>query len=388
MDLDWELKFLGKLVSIPTVSGDSKAYRGMESFLVSTAKKLGGNVSVVDPYKNGDSDKPKPNIVADFDYGMKKTVAINCHYDVVPSGDGWKSKPFSMLAKNGKLYGRGTCDDKGPLALSMGLVRELNSAKNRKYNIKLVLTCDEEIGSEMGLKYLLKKKGVKGIDLALVMDAHRVPIAGCSGVVQGKFRIRGMQWHAGEDWKGKNAILDGMRFVEAMQEFKKVRAKHISRLRLSETDAPCKSIFGRFNITMIRSGHVLNVLPGEFEASFDMRLIPEEKPGTAVAELKSFMRRVVDKARIDAELEITAEWDGYITDLGNKLVKDFIKADGTGKVYGTWGGLDGRFFAEYGVPTMAYGIPLGNSTDHAANEYVVIEDMKKAKETLMRFAIG
>lgn len=384
--IEWELGFLKEMVAIPTVAGDDDAYRRMERFLVAACRKLGGRVKVTDPMKDGHSKVPKPNIIADFDYGKEKTVVLNCHYDVVPPGDGWKSDPFRMLVKNGKAYGRGTCDDKGPLALSMGLVREMNMAKRRNYNIRLMLTCDEEIGSEMGLRYVIGRTAVKDIDLAIVMDAHRVPIAGCSGVVQGKLMVRGVQWHAGEDWKGRNAILDGMRLVQEMQRFKRIRARHLSRLGLSEKDAPYRKVFGRFNITTVRSGHAQNVLPGEFEAGFDMRLIPEERPDAAVAELRRFVDGVRNRTGIGATIEITARWNGYVTDLKNAMVRNFMKADGSGKAYGTWGGLDGRFFAEKRVPTIAYGIPLGNSTDHAANEYVELKDMIKAKGTLMRFA--
>ncbi|MDE1851364.1 MAG: M20/M25/M40 family metallo-hydrolase [Candidatus Micrarchaeota archaeon] len=386
--IEWELRFLKEMVAMPTVAGDDDAYRRMEKFLVSACRRLGGKVKVIDPMRDGKSKVPKPNIIADFDYGKDKTVVLNCHYDVVPSGDGWRSNPFRMLTKSGKVYGRGTCDDKGPLALSVGLVREMNSAKRRNYNIRLMLTCDEEVGSELGLKYVIGRTRVKDIDLAIVMDAHRVPIAGCSGVVQGRFMIKGLQWHAGEDWRGRNAILDGMRFIGAMQGFKRIRARHLSRLELSETDAPYRKVFGRFNITKVKSGHAPNVMPGEFEATFDMRLIPEEDPDAAIGELKRYVKKVENRTGIKVPFEITMKSSGYSTDLKNGLVRKFIKADNASKAYGTWGGLDGRFFAEKRIPTIAYGIPLGNSTDHAANEYVVLKDMQKAKETLVRFAMG
>ena len=73
---------------------------------------------------------------------------ILAHVDVVPAGDGWSvTEPFVPLLRDGKLYGRGTCDDKGPAVAAlyaMRAVRELNISL--KYNVRLILGADEETG--------------------------------------------------------------------------------------------------------------------------------------------------------------------------------------------------------------------------------------------------
>lgn len=73
---------------------------------------------------------------------------ILAHVDVVPAGDGWSvTEPFVPLLRDGKLYGRGTCDDKGPAVAAlyaMRAVRELNIPL--KYNVRLILGADEETG--------------------------------------------------------------------------------------------------------------------------------------------------------------------------------------------------------------------------------------------------
>lgn len=73
---------------------------------------------------------------------------ILAHVDVVPAGDGWSvTEPFVPLIKDGKLYGCGTCDDKGPAVAAlyaMRAVRELNIPL--KYNVRLILGADEETG--------------------------------------------------------------------------------------------------------------------------------------------------------------------------------------------------------------------------------------------------
>lgn len=79
----------------------------------------------------------------------EKQLDILAHLDVVPAGDGWTvTKPFSPVEKDGKIYGRGTADDKGPAVAAlyaMRAVKELGIPLER--NVRLILGTDEECGS-------------------------------------------------------------------------------------------------------------------------------------------------------------------------------------------------------------------------------------------------
>ena len=87
-----------------------------------------------------------------IEYGEgAEMIAIACHLDIVPTGDpaAWSFPPFQMTRKNGKLYGRGVADDKGPLAMVYCLMRELKrrNVKLRR-RLRLIVGCAEETGSE------------------------------------------------------------------------------------------------------------------------------------------------------------------------------------------------------------------------------------------------
>lgn len=79
----------------------------------------------------------------------ERQLDILAHLDVVPAGEGWKeTEPFEPVAKDGKLFGRGTADDKGPAIAAlyaMRAVKELNIPL--KKNVRLILGTDEECGS-------------------------------------------------------------------------------------------------------------------------------------------------------------------------------------------------------------------------------------------------
>ena len=79
----------------------------------------------------------------------EEKIAVLGHLDVVPVGDGWTKPPFDALVENGRIYGRGTNDDKGPALASLFAMKAIRDAGiPLKKSIRLILGCDEESGWE------------------------------------------------------------------------------------------------------------------------------------------------------------------------------------------------------------------------------------------------
>ncbi len=79
----------------------------------------------------------------------EKTMGILAHLDVVPVGDGWTKPPFGGVVENGRMYGRGTNDDKGPALAALYALRAVRDAGvELKDEVRVVLGCDEETGSQ------------------------------------------------------------------------------------------------------------------------------------------------------------------------------------------------------------------------------------------------
>ena len=94
------------------------------------------------------------NVVSRMENGAGPTFAFNTHMDVVPVGEGWSSDPFSLREEGGRLYGRGACDCKGPLASMLEAMRMLKARRAGWSGTLLgVFVADEEIASE-GAKVL------------------------------------------------------------------------------------------------------------------------------------------------------------------------------------------------------------------------------------------
>lgn len=95
----------------------------------------------------------------------EELIGILTHIDVVPPGDSdkWNTPPFVLTEKNGKYFGRGTSDDKGPLMLLYYVLKELNSKKINK-RIRLIFPTDEESNWRGVAKYNeLEEKPTYGI---------------------------------------------------------------------------------------------------------------------------------------------------------------------------------------------------------------------------------
>lgn len=97
---------------------------------------------------------------ADYDPSLPHTLDMLAHTDVVPAGEGWTvTEPFNIIEKDGRLYGRGTSDDKGPLLTALYAMRALKETNAPiTKGIRMIMGSDEETGSIDITKYYAKEK--------------------------------------------------------------------------------------------------------------------------------------------------------------------------------------------------------------------------------------
>ena len=138
---------LQKWIRVPSVKGEAapgapfgKEVRSMLDMALADCEQMGFKTQNFDGY------------IAHADLGEgsdEDALAILAHLDVVPEGDGWKYPPYGAVIENGRMYGRGTSDDKGPAVAAlyaMKAVKDVGIPLRRK--VRLILGCDEESGWE------------------------------------------------------------------------------------------------------------------------------------------------------------------------------------------------------------------------------------------------
>ena len=127
-------------------SSQAEAKEGMP-FGEGVAKCLDFYLSLADFM--GFKTKNYDNYVGEVVWGEGKDFAVLAHIDVVPAGSGWTHDPFGgeIDEENGKIWGRGTMDDKGPAMIALYAMHALKEEGFRpRRTIKLILGCNEETG--------------------------------------------------------------------------------------------------------------------------------------------------------------------------------------------------------------------------------------------------
>jgi acetylornithine deacetylase/succinyl-diaminopimelate desuccinylase-like protein len=204
-------EFYEKLVELDTTNYEDpktgivekRNHEEATRYVADYAKSLGLPATIYDPTKDPDlkaedfKGAARPNVVIDYEVGARETLLLLAHYDTVPvpshQAKKWSYPPHKLTIKNGRIYGRGSNDDKGSgVWASMQALKELKAQNIRNVNIRLFICCDEETGSTGGLLAIMKKdkalekRGEKPMlygHLAMLPDASPTVIAGSSGVV-------------------------------------------------------------------------------------------------------------------------------------------------------------------------------------------------------------
>lgn len=117
----------------------------------------------------------------------EEMVAVLGHLDVVPEGEGWTVPPYEGLVTDGKIYGRGTMDDKGPTMAALYAMKALkDSGVPMKRRIRLIFGLNEETGSA-DMKYYLSHGGETPV-MGITPDGEYPVINGEKGLVTEMFR--------------------------------------------------------------------------------------------------------------------------------------------------------------------------------------------------------
>ncbi len=194
------LDTLARWIAIPSVRGNAaegapfgKEVRRALDAAIADCARLGFPTQIIDGYAGH----------ADLGEGeTKDALAILSHLDVVPAGDGWVHPPFSAVIEDGRIYGRGTSDDKGPAVAALYAMKAVvDSGITLKRKVRLILGCDEECGMS-DIKYYKSKveMPVAGFSPDAVYPVINIEKGGyhlrVDGAQAGGVRVK--SWHTGE----------------------------------------------------------------------------------------------------------------------------------------------------------------------------------------------
>jgi acetylornithine deacetylase len=313
-------------------------------------------------------------------------LALSGHTDVVPvAGQTWDSDPFRLTERDGKLYGRGSCDMKGYLACALAMVPQF-ARRRLKMPIHLAFSYDEEVGctgvrpmiAELGKRLPLPRLVFVGEPTEMgVVDAHKGP-------VRWRVQLRGRAAHSSMPHYGVNAIAYAGRLLGELSRMEQ-------DLKAGEQDARFDPPYTTLQVTQIEGGTASNVVPVPCWFGWEIRGLPGFDPTQLDRRLKTFaaeqclpeMQRLAPEAEIT--IQATNQVAAYAADEASGIVPLTLKLAGQNKTFAVSYCTEAGLFQGGGAPAIVCG-PGNIAQAHTANEFLSLEELEKCLSFLARLA--
>jgi acetylornithine deacetylase len=372
-------EILDRLVGFPTVSRDSNL--DLVDWVEDYLRGFG-----VTPRRVYNEDGTKAAIYANVGPEVPGGVLLSGHTDVVPvDGQDWAVDPFAVTERDGKLFGRGTCDMKGfdalalwavPLALEADLTRPL----------QIALSYDEEVGCTGAppmiddLKGHLPKAAACIIGEPSMMQA----VTGHKGGAGFEVHVQGFEVHSSIMHEGVNAIMEGAKLIEW--------ANRMNAENRAKTPGALAAMFNppwtTVHVGQIKGGTAHNITAKDCHFGVDFRVVPGEDLSDWIDRLEAEVHRLeTDMKAVHPAAEISMqkyfeipglvpEDHGRAEELARK-----ITGDNGGHVvsYGTEAGQ----FQERGYSAVVCG-PGDIAQAHQPDEYLELAQFEAGQRFVER----
>ncbi len=373
------LSILSRLVAFDTMSARSN----LELIAFVRAYLEGyGIASTQIPSEDGKN----ASLFASIGPAGKGGIGLSSHSDCVPvDGQTWSSDPFELELRDGKLYGRGSCDMKGFFACVLASV-PLFLSRTLNEPIHIIVSYDEEVDCT-GIRPLIAQLGsglpqpraiIVGEPTTMaVIDAHK-------RIDAYRTVVRGREDHSSLPRLGVNAISFA---VELIEEIDRIGAALASRETNDRFDPP----FSTVQVGTIEGGTATNIVPKTCKFHWQVRSLPEADPDYAPKRLEAFaeekllpcMLRVAPTASIETLHQDSVP--AFRAKSGSEAVALALALTGANATstvsYGTEAGL----FEAAGCPTAICG-PGDIEQAHAADEFVTTAQLDACMAFLAKLA--
>ena len=325
-----------------------------------------------------DDDNNKANLYATIGQTDIGGIMLSGHTDVVPAPvENWDSDPFSLTQRNNKLYGRGSADMKGFIALVLSRVPQMQKTKLSR-PIHLAFSYDEEVGC-VGVHRLLdliEKNPINPIFCIVGEPTSMEVVIGHKGKCSNKVKVKGLACHSGQAPFGVNAINYAAKLMIYISELDK--EKSIAGPFDYDYEIPYTTLHNG----IISGGTVTNIVPDSCKFEFEIRYLANDDPKELISKIKNYAKEklIPNMQKISKDTNIYFEekisYPGLLIESDAKLVKfikKLLKNENHKKVvFGTEGGL---FQKKLNLPTVVCG-PGNIDQAHKVNEYITIEQLE------------
>lgn len=303
-------------------------------------------------------------------------LLFESHMDTV-SVAGMTIAPFAGEIRDGRMYGRGTCDTKGTGAAMLWAMRAYAAAGARPNNIALLFATDEEVfkaGAATFVKQHLATVGFMPRGVIVGEPTLLRAVVAHNGIVRWSITTHGVAVHSSTPWKGRSAISAMVKVIDAIE------TRYIPGLTATHEltgKAQC-------SINVIRGGSQSNIIPESCTIQLDRRVVPGESAETVLPAVEA----ILDELRA-ADPTFKAEQfqpfiDRPMNHLGGEafaahvcgvLAQQGVNPEQLGAGYST----DAADFPGAGIPAVVLG-PGDISQAHTIDEWISLEQLHRGVE--------
>ena len=432
-----ELKDLLRIPSISTLPENKADCRRAAEFLLAELTRIGFE------HARLLETEGHPLVYADWLHADEKPTALFYgHYDVQPTDpeDEWLSPPFEPTERDGNLYGRGTCDDKGQVWAQIKGLESLLAANGKlPINVRALFEGEEEVGGEGIEAFVASKPPELKSDFALVSDtelfAPGLPTlcVGLRGMIYTELEVRGAKTdlHSGmyggaapnpfvaiaqilarlKDEDGHILIpgfYDGI-IPPSPEELKAWRSLPFDEEHYRLTEVGSRTLVGEAGYSVLErtwarptldvhgipggfiGAGAKTVIPAKAVAKVSMRLVPGMTPAKTFALYKDYVEKIAP-AGVDIEVRLIHSGDPCLVRVDNPYIQAATTALrevwGQETVFIRSGGsipIVGDFDRHLGIPSVMMGFGLPDDNIHAPNEKFCLKNFELGIESVVRF---
>ena len=331
------------------------------------------------------ADGQKSSLFATIGPAGVPGVALSGHTDVVPvAGQPWDTDPFTLLERDGKLYGRGACDMKGYLACALAMVPALK-ARKLKVPVHLAFSYDEETGctgvrpmiGEFGKTLPVPRLVFVGEPTGMtVVDAHKGP-------VRWRVHLTGRAAHSSMPHLGVNSIAYAGRLIAEL-------ARMEEELRAGARDERFDPAWTTLQVTQIEGGTASNIVPMPCWFGWEIRGLPDFDPMTLDSRLRRLaetciadMRRVGPES--DIRIAISNRVPAFAADTRSQIVPLALQLGQQNETFAVSYCTEAGLFQDGGAPAVVIG-PGHIAQAHTPNEFIAVAELEKCLRFLERLA--
>ncbi len=330
------------------------------------------------------ADGTKANLLATIGPAAEGGAVLSGHTDVVPvEGQAWSSDPFRASPRDGRLYGRGTADMKGFIAVALALVPEM-LAGGLARPLHLALSYDEEVGC-LGVPDLLAAIAAElpPPALAIVGEPTSMRVANRhKGVYAFRTEVTGLEAHSSAPQRAVNAVMVAARIIGFLERL-------AGELQAGPRDDDFDPPYATVNVGTIEGGTALNIVPGSCAFRWELRPVPGLDADAVADRLERFvasevlpaMRAV--SARAEVRTEATVKVPPLVAVAHSAAEALALALSGRNRAGAVSFAAEAGLFQEAGVASVLCG-PGSIGQAHQPDEYVALDQLAECEAFLRK----